>query len=286
MQIAQVLSRLLAGRRRPAAPRHGQEDPVRDGCPARELRRGRREERRQEGQGLVDLRPGRQVRGLRLQQEPRRRLCAGLLPDGLSQGQPSGRVLRRDHDPRYGQRRQAERLSGATSRRSASRCCRPTSHKSTGRVHGRDRRPKARRRSATRWPPSRASAATPWTGWSRSARPTARSRTCSTSPSGSTSRVLNKRLVESLVKAGAFDTLNKNRAQTFGADRGAAAPFAGDARIAGQQPEQPVRRRHRAAPAAASQGAGLGADGAAAERVRARSASISPRIRWPPTSAA
>jgi len=30
-------------------------------------------------------------------------------------------------------------------------------------------------------------------------------------------RVLNKRLVESLVKAGCFDTLNKNRAQTFGA---------------------------------------------------------------------
>ena len=30
-------------------------------------------------------------------------------------------------------------------------------------------------------------------------------------------RVLNKRLIESLVKAGAFDTLNKNRAQTFGA---------------------------------------------------------------------
>jgi DNA polymerase III subunit alpha len=30
-------------------------------------------------------------------------------------------------------------------------------------------------------------------------------------------RVLNKRLLESLVKAGAFDTLNKNRAQTFGA---------------------------------------------------------------------
>jgi len=30
-------------------------------------------------------------------------------------------------------------------------------------------------------------------------------------------RVLNKRLVESLVKAGAFDTLSKNRAQTFGA---------------------------------------------------------------------
>ncbi|MFI4999035.1 MAG: DNA polymerase III subunit alpha [Reyranellales bacterium] len=31
------------------------------------------------------------------------------------------------------------------------------------------------------------------------------------------SRVINKRLAESLVKAGAFDSLNKNRAQTFGA---------------------------------------------------------------------
>ena len=50
--------------------------------------------------------------------------------------------------------------------------------------------------------------------------------------------------------------------------RGADAPFAGHARVARQQPEQPVRRRHRPAPAAAAQGAGLGADGAAAERVR------------------
>src|SRR5260370_28542842 len=30
-------------------------------------------------------------------------------------------------------------------------------------------------------------------------------------------RAVNKRLLESLVKAGAFDSLNKNRAQTFGA---------------------------------------------------------------------
>src|SRR4029450_9453020 len=33
-------------------------------------------------------------------------------------------------------------------------------------------------------------------------------------------RVINKRLLESLVKAGAFDSLNKNRAQTFGAVEG------------------------------------------------------------------
>ena len=43
----------------------------------------------------TDLRPGRQVRRLRLQQEPRRRLCAGRLPDRLSEGELSGRVLRR-----------------------------------------------------------------------------------------------------------------------------------------------------------------------------------------------
>ena len=46
-------------------------------------------------------------------------------------------------------------------------------------------------------------------------------------------RVINKRLLESLVKAGAFDSLNKNRAQTFGAVEALIAPFAGDARARG-----------------------------------------------------
>ena len=41
MQIAQVHGRLLARRSRPAAPRHGQEDPRRDGEAARALRRRR-----------------------------------------------------------------------------------------------------------------------------------------------------------------------------------------------------------------------------------------------------
>src|SRR4029450_9453022 len=50
--------------------------------------------------------------------------------------------------------------------------------------------------------------------------------------------------------------------------RSSVPPLAGDARAAWQQSEQPVRRRHGPAPAAAAQGAGLGADGAAAERVR------------------
>ena len=40
MQIAQRPVGLFAGRRRPAAPRHGQEDPVRDGCPAHQFVEG------------------------------------------------------------------------------------------------------------------------------------------------------------------------------------------------------------------------------------------------------
>jgi DNA polymerase-3 subunit alpha len=100
--------------------------------------------------------------------------------------------------------------------------------------------PRARRRSATRWPRSRASAARPWPAGER-ARGERPFKNLFDLAERLDQKVLNKRLVESLVKAGAFDTLNKNRAQTFGAIEALAAPFAGDARIAGQQPEQPVR---------------------------------------------
>ena len=81
-------------------------------------------------------------------------------------------------------------------------------------------------------------------------------------------QVLNKRQFESLVKAGAFDSLNPNRAQTFGAIEVLLRHAQATHESRGQQPEQPVRRRHRAAPAAAAQGAGLAADGAAAARIR------------------
>ena len=67
--------RLFARRRRSAAPRDGQEDPVGDGRPARDLRRGLRDPQpdpRRQGQRAVRL--DRQVRRLRLQQEPRRGL--------------------------------------------------------------------------------------------------------------------------------------------------------------------------------------------------------------------
>ena len=49
MEVAQAPRRLLARRRRPAAPRHGQEDQGGDGRPARALRRGRGRARPVEG---------------------------------------------------------------------------------------------------------------------------------------------------------------------------------------------------------------------------------------------
>ena len=56
------------------------------------------------------LGPARQVRQLRLQQVPRRRLCGGQLPDRLAQGEPPGRVHGRRHELRHPPDRQARHL--------------------------------------------------------------------------------------------------------------------------------------------------------------------------------
>ena len=63
-----------------------------------------------QGQGRRDLRPARQIRRLRLQQEPRGGLRADRLLDRLVQGQPPGRIPRRVDDARQGQHRQARRI--------------------------------------------------------------------------------------------------------------------------------------------------------------------------------
>ena len=101
---------LLARRRRPAAPRHGQEDPGRDGRAEAALHRGRQGQRRLQGQGRRGLEPARQVRQLRLQQVARRRLRRGQLPDRLAQGQPPGRVHGRGDELRHPPHRQARPL--------------------------------------------------------------------------------------------------------------------------------------------------------------------------------
>ena len=95
MQIAQVLSGYTLGgadllRRAMGKKIKAEMDAQRDtfvkGAVARGVERGA---------GRVDLRPGRQVRRLRLQQVARRRLRAGRLPDRLPEGQLPGRVPRR-----------------------------------------------------------------------------------------------------------------------------------------------------------------------------------------------
>ena len=99
---------LLARQGGSAAPRHGQEDQGGDGGAAPVLRRGRGRARRRRQAGGDDLRAGRQVRRLRLQQIARRGLRADCLADGMAEGEPPGRVLRRDPDLRHGQHRQAQ----------------------------------------------------------------------------------------------------------------------------------------------------------------------------------
>ena len=106
--------RLLARQRRPAAPRHGQEDQGGDGSAARHLRQRRRRARRSRGEGEPGLRAGQQVRGIRLQQIARGGVRADRLPDRLPQGQLSAGVLRRVDDARSRQQRQAQRLPPGT----------------------------------------------------------------------------------------------------------------------------------------------------------------------------
>ena len=99
----QAAGRLHAGRRRSPAPRHGQEDQGGDGRAARGVRAGCGRAGRRRQARRHDLRRGGEVRLLRLQQEPRRRLRAARLPYRLAEGEPPGRVLRRGDDHRVRQ---------------------------------------------------------------------------------------------------------------------------------------------------------------------------------------
>ncbi len=100
---------LHAGRRRFAAPRDGQEGPREDEARAQQIRgRLRDEEQHRGGQGERHFRLAREVRRLRLQPEPQRRLRLGQLPDRLPEGEFPGRV----HVGRAQQRDQRERRHG------------------------------------------------------------------------------------------------------------------------------------------------------------------------------
>ena len=104
------------------------------------------EERRAEGAGRYDLRTARQVRRLRLQQEPRRGLCAGVLSYRLHEGALSGGVSRGVDDARTQQHRQAVASFAPRRSGSASRSRRPTSTAPARRSKS------ATAPSITRWP--------------------------------------------------------------------------------------------------------------------------------------
>jgi DNA polymerase-3 subunit alpha len=99
--------RLLAGRRRPAAPRDGQEGPK---WPSTARSSAKVRPRTAWPQGRRNLRPDGEVRRLRLQQVARRRLRAGQLPDRLAEAPLPGRVHGGHAVVRSGQHRQGGRL--------------------------------------------------------------------------------------------------------------------------------------------------------------------------------
>ena len=127
MQIAQVLAGYSLGDADLLRRAMGKKIKERDGRAARDASsRARRSAASTTAQGEPHLRPDRQVRRLRLQQEPRRRLRAGRLSDRLAEGELPGRVLRRVDELRHRQHRQA-RVFRQEIDASASSCCRRTS---------------------------------------------------------------------------------------------------------------------------------------------------------------
>ena len=110
MQIAQILSGYSLGEADMLRRAMGKKIKAEMDAPARPFRRWRGRARRRQGQGRRNLRPSREIRRLRLQQEPCGGLCAGRLSDRLVQGQLSGRVPGRLDDARQEQHRQAGRI--------------------------------------------------------------------------------------------------------------------------------------------------------------------------------
>ena len=110
MQIAQVMAGFSLGEADLLRRAMGKKDKREMAKQESRFVEGAMQERREEAGRGVHLRAGRQVRRLRLQQEPRRRLCAGQLSHRLSQGELPRGVPRRVDDARHGQHRQARHV--------------------------------------------------------------------------------------------------------------------------------------------------------------------------------
>ena len=162
------------------------------------------------GQGQRAVRLDRQVRRLWLQQEPRRRLCAARLSDRLAEGALPARILRRLDVLRHRPDRQARDLRRRHAAARRRRACRPTS--TPAKPNSRSRRPRTARGALCAGARSRASARRRWSCWSRSATPRAASQSLDDFARRVDPRLLNKRQLETLAGAGAFDGVEPDRA--------------------------------------------------------------------------
>ena len=162
------------------------------------------------------LREGQQIRRLRLQQMPLRALCADRLSDGLVQGQLPRRVLRGLDDLRHQQHRQAGPLppgAGAPQDPPAG-----AGHQQVARRSSASRpMPRASSPCAMPWPPCAMSGRGPPRGSLRhgSASRAAPFKSLADFARRCDPKALNKRALENLIAAGAFDGINPNRHQTF-----------------------------------------------------------------------
>ena len=111
MEIARKLAGFSPRRRRPAAPRDGQEDPGRDGRAEAAVPRraptanGVGKAKAEEVWNLLD-----KFANYGFNKSPRRRLRRGQLPDRLAEGEPPGRVHGRGDELRHPPDRQARGL--------------------------------------------------------------------------------------------------------------------------------------------------------------------------------
>ena len=161
-------------------------------------------------QGDAALRPDGEVRRLRLQQVARRRLRAGRLPDRVLQGAPPGGVHGGQPVAGDGRHRQGARALRRRASRTASRSCRPTSTRRTTASSRSTPSGSATASAASRAPASRRS---------RRSSPRARAggpfRDLFDFCRRVDKRIVNRRVVEALIRAGAFDAIEPRRATLF-----------------------------------------------------------------------
>ncbi len=202
--------RIFAGRCRPAAPRHGQKEARGNGRAARKIPDRMRGAQSYRQESREDLRPDGRIRGLRIQQIAFLRLRASRVSDRLAESSLSGRIHGRHAQRRNGQHRQSGEVHQRSAQHGHSRLAARCERERLVFHAGRQRhsfRPGAIKNVGEN---------------------TAIAISKTREESGNfhgffgfceavESKFINKRVLESLTKAGAFDCLGKSRGRIYAA---------------------------------------------------------------------